>query len=111
MKKSNGGGDYNYNYVGAEKTTKAQGYLYLSEKKILKLPSFQEISCDQRWPDKKLEGASAALVSYRGTKEIMLCGGRGITGCRIWTSHGWWISDTTFNRRGTSASEIDNNLL
>ena len=34
----------------------------------------------------------------------MLCGGDktstgyGMTGCYIWTSHGWKQSDTTFNR-------------
>ena len=70
------------------------------------MPSFQEISCDQQWPSYKLDGASAGLVSYNNTKEIMLCGGydywdyvyEGMTGCYIWSEQGWIKSDTTFTR-------------
>ena len=71
------------------------------------MPSFQEISCDQQWPGYYLDGASAGLVSYNNSKEIMLCGGYDIDdhdygvmtgGCYIWSEQGWIQSDTTFNR-------------
>ena len=80
------------------KTVVSGSYLYLSEKKILKMPSFQEISCNQQWQERELVSASAGLVSYNNTKELMVCGGYRMTGCYIWTEQGWIQSDTTFNR-------------
>ena len=62
------------------------------------MPTFKEMSCNQQWPENKLNHASAGLVTYNNTKEIMLCGGYRITGCRIWTKEGWVKSDTTFDR-------------
>jgi len=86
-------------------------YLYLSETKIVDLTSFQEISCNQQWPERKLEWAIARLVSYNNTKEVMLCGGIGRTGCHIWTENGWIQSDTSFNRFWAPASETSAGLL
>ena len=62
------------------------------------MPSFEEISCNQHWPKNNLRYASAGLVSYNNTKELMLCGGSRMTGCYIWTEQGWIQSDTTFFR-------------
>ena len=89
------------------KTVVSGSYLYLSENVILKMPTFQEISCDQQlqWHENEVGGTSAGLVSYNNTKEIMLCGGyehdydyEGMTGCYIWSEQGWIQTDTTFNR-------------
>ena len=68
------------------------------------MPSLQEISCDQNWPDYKLDGASAGLVSYNNTKKIMLCQGYEYDydyeapSCYFWSEQGWIKSDTIFNR-------------
>ena len=62
------------------------------------MPSFQEMSCDQQWPESSLYYAIAGLVTYNNSKELMLCGYY-MTGCRIWTEQGWIQSDTTFKRR------------
>merc|ERR1712013_675857 len=55
--------------TAAPAPTSSGSYLYLSETKILEMPSFQEISCDQQWPGYYLDGASAGLVSYNNSKE------------------------------------------
>jgi len=89
----------------------AKGYLYISETKILDLSTFKEVSCEQHFPERPLTAATAGIVSYNNKEELMLCGGNDMTGCRIWTKEGWAQSDTTFNRKSSTASETSAGLL
>ena len=73
-------------------------YLYLGDRRILSLPTFQEVSCDQEFPEKPLDFASAGVVMEQGKKELQVCGGRGMTTCRLWTEGGWVETATGFNR-------------
>jgi len=102
------------NFLGmkiSEYICKKKGYLYLSDTQILKLPSFQEVPCNQHWPEYSIINAFGGLVNHNNTKELMLCGGISITGCRIWTKDGWLQSDTKFNRQRSASSVINDRLL
>ena len=70
-------------------------YLYLGESKILGLPSFQEVDCQQDFPESPMNYASAGVVM---DNNLMVCGGYGMTTCRMWTEDGWVETTTGFNR-------------
>jgi len=74
-------------------------YLYLTEQTILKLPSFEKVTCTQDFPSPdRLNRASAGVVTYNNLQELMVCGGNGMTGCRTWTKEGWVKTAETFPR-------------
>ena len=73
-------------------------YLYLSESNIIRLPSFQQVSCVQEFPVNRLGYATAGVVMVNGKKELQVCGGRGMTTCQLWTEDGWVETATGFNR-------------
>merc|ERR1711862_932797 len=85
-------------------TTVLDQFLYLSESKILHLPSFEEVACQQDFPESPMSYASAGVVL---DNNLMVCGGNGMTTCRIWTEDGWAESATGLNRRNAAASSVD----
>ena len=75
----------------------SDSYLYLTERRILKLPSFDVVNCTQYFPY-VLHYASAGVVTYNNQQELMVCGGLGMTGCHIWTKEGWVKTAVNFTR-------------
>merc|ERR1712013_688680 len=70
-------------------------FLFLSESRILSLPTFKEVDCQQDFPESPMNGASAGVVM---DNNLMVCGGRGITTCRMWTEDGWVEATTGLKR-------------
>jgi len=79
-------------------------YLYLTERRILKLPSFDVVNCTQDFPYYVLRRASAGVVTYNNQQELMLCGGYRMTGCHIWTKEGWVKTAVNFTRTSAASS-------
>jgi len=52
--------------------------------------------------------ASAGVVM---DNNLMVCGGRGITTCRMWTEDGWVETTTGLNRAEAAASSLDGSLI
>ena len=77
-------------------------FLYLSDSRILSLPSFEEVTCKQDFPENPLQYATAGVVM---DGNLLVCGGRGMTTCRIWTEKGWLEKGTGFNRYYKRGSE------
>ena len=74
-------------------------YLYLSDSMILRLPEFSTVPCIQEFPEEDpLNYASAGVVMNNGTKTLQVCGGHGMTTCRLWTEDGWAETATDFKR-------------
>jgi len=85
-------------------------FLYLSETRILRLPSFEEVPCNQDFPEHHLEWATAGIVA---DNNLLVCGGRGMhTTCMMWTENGWLEKGTGFSRySGAAASSVDGSLI
>jgi len=98
------------NFRQCDNTT-SESYLYLNDKKILDISTLDEVACNQDFPEKPILEAIAGIVPYKGNNELMVCGGKDMTGCRIWTVDGWVQSDTGFNRRWAAASETKSGLV
>merc|ERR1719308_714512 len=82
-------------------------FLYLSETRILSLPSFKEVDCQQDFPESAMSYASAGVVM----DNLMVCGGHGMTTCRIWKEDGWVETATGVNRKNAAASSVDGSLI
>jgi len=89
-------------------STVTDQFLFLSETRILSLPSFEEVDCQQEFPESRLSRASAGIVM---DNNLMVCGGRGMTTCRRWTEDGWLESATGVNRAYAAASSVDGSLI
>jgi len=83
-------------------------FLYLSETRILSLPSFEEVDCQQDFPESGMNYASAGVVM---DNNLMVCGGTGMTTCRLWTEEGWNETETGVNRAYAAASSVDGSLI
>jgi len=92
---------YKARYV-CKKTIK-DSYLYLTERRILKLPSFEDVTCKQDFPE-KLTYASAGVITYNNQQELMVCGSSGMTGCKTWTKNGWVKTAASFPRHRAASS-------
>ena len=77
-------------------------FLYLSETRILSLPSFEEVDCQQDFPESGMNYASAGVVM---DNNLMVCGGVGVTTCRLWTEDGWVETATGVNRYYITVSD------
>ena len=73
-------------------------YLYLSERNIIRLPSFEQVSCVQEFPVNSLSYAFAGVVMVNGKKELQVCGGKTMATCQLWTEDGWVETATGFDR-------------
>ena len=73
----------------------SDSYLYLHQTLIVSLPSFQEVDCQQDFPENPMREASAGVVM---DGNLLVCGGFGMTTCRLWTEYGWKETVTGFNR-------------
>jgi len=89
-------------------STVTDQFLFLSETRILSLPSFEEVDCQQEFPESRLSRASAGIVM---DNNLMVCGGRGMSTCRLWTEDGWEESATGVNRDYAAASSVDGSLI
>jgi len=90
-------------------STVTDQFLFLSQSRILSLPSFEEVDCQQEFPTSlRLDRASAGIVM---DNNLMVCGGRGMTTCRRWTEDGWLESATGVNRAYAAASSVDGSLI
>jgi len=83
-------------------------FLYLSETRILRLPSFEEVPCNQDFPENPLQWATAGIVT---DNNLLVCGGQGMSGCMMWTENGWQEKGTGFNRYGAAASSVEGSLI
>jgi len=76
-------------------------YLYLGKDTILKLPTFEEVPCQQGFPESYAKDLghqmTGAVVSHHGNKTLMLCGVKHT--CFVWTSDGWKQSYAQFDRK------------
>jgi len=80
-------------------------YLYLTERRILKLPSFDVVNCYQGFPGtESLNWASAGVVTHNNQQELMVCGGYRMAGCRIWTKEGWVKTAENFTKTSAASS-------
>jgi len=86
---------------------------YVNENKILRLPSFETIPCDQELPPgRSIQMASAGVVDYKGEKELMICGGFSndhqdrYSDCLVWTEKGWVQTARDFIVTGGGASSV-----
>jgi len=87
-------------------------YLYLSDSKILSLPSFAEVTtCNQEFPEKPMFLASAGVVMVNGKKELQVCGGRHMRTCQLWTEDGWVETATGFDRAWAGASTVGGSMI
>merc|ERR1719250_58843 len=90
-------------------STVTDQFLFLSQSRILSLPSFKEVDCQQEFPTSlRLDRASAGIVM---DNNLMVCGGRGMTTCRLWAEDGWEETATGFNRSHAPASSVDGSLI
>jgi len=83
-------------------------FLYLSDSRILRLPSFEEVACQQDFPEVRLRYASAGVVM---DNNLLVCGGLDMTVCLLWTEDGWEEKGTGFNRKYAAASSVDGSLI
>merc|ERR1719369_1342425 len=97
--------------TASKNACKEPPYLYLGDSKILHLPSFQQVSCNQEFPEKPLNRASAGVVMKNGKKELQVCGGEGMTTCRLWTEDGWVETEIGFNRANAGASTVGGSMI
>jgi len=88
--------------------TETDQFLYLSETRILSLPSFKEVDCQQEFQESGMRFASAGIVM---DNNLMVCGGRGMSTCRLWTEDGWLESATGFHRAYAAPSSVDGSLI
>jgi len=86
-------------------------YLYLSDSKILRIPEFAEVTCNQEFPEKPLSFASGGVVTVNGKKELQVCGGEEMTTCQLWTEDGWVETATGFNRAMAGASTVGGSII
>jgi len=90
-------------------STVTDQFLFLSQSRILSLPSFKEVDCQQEFPTSlRLDRASAGIVM---DNNLMVCGGRGMSTCRRWTEDGWEETTTGFHRDYAAASSVDGSLI
>jgi len=89
-------------------TTEDQ-FLYLSDSRILSLPSFEEVTCKQDFPEELFLNYATAGVVMDGN--LLLCGGYGMTTCWLWTENGWLEKGTDFNRKIAAASSVGDSLI
>jgi len=94
---------------------KGPSYLYIDSTTILDMNTLQVIPCQQAFPGKlDMYWSQAAVVPYNGHDVLMVCGGRHMTKCFVWTSSsssssssGWQTLNTTlFNKRFGAASSM-----
>jgi len=87
-------------------------YIYIDEKMILKLPSFEEVTCDQKFPGPMwLSESSAGAVMHQGKKELMVCGGIWTHSCWLWKEEGWITTYPEFKRDYAGSSTIAGKLI
>ena len=67
------------------------------------MTTLQPISCQQEFPGQLVGDygwSQGAVVPVQGEDRLVICGGRYITGCLVWTPTGWQDLDTPyFNKR------------
>jgi len=89
----------------ADMATHQDQFLYLSDSKILRLPSFEEVTCNQ--DQDPMSYANAGVVM---DGNLLVCGGV-LAACKLWTDDGWVEKGTGFDRSLAAASSVGGSLI